>query len=154
MSDENIEIQPVNEEPEVISQDIEEKAEPINEIEPIEQVKKTLKEKVQCDKCGKTVSQHALKYTHKCKGEPQPKRQSKKKNDIVQEPVEENEDSIEELAEKVIHKKETTSMKENEVVINDNDDMAQLIELLKRSETQKRHRRQEKYKSLASQAFN
>ena len=30
--------------------------------------KEKLQEKVKCDACGKTMSKHALMYTHKCKG--------------------------------------------------------------------------------------
>ena len=31
-----------------------------------EQINKKVAEKVQCEKCGKSMSKHSLKYTHKC----------------------------------------------------------------------------------------
>lgn len=167
--------------------------------------KKSLKEKVACPDCGKTVSLHALKYTHKCKT---------KKSTVVAEPVIEpviepvSEPVIEPVAEPVIEpvaepvtepekeepqkekptkkvpvkkniskSKSTTNTKNennnndekiNELVtetiqpINDTtvvvdnkvNNIDQLVELLKKDQQVKTQRRQQRFKSLASQAFN
>ena len=64
------------EEVEQLSSEGEEQQEVVSEIPPDppplkrEPAKKSLKDRVKCESCGKEMSAHCLKYSHKCKARP------------------------------------------------------------------------------------
>ena len=118
--------------------------------------------KVQCEKCGKSLSKHSLKYTHKC-GLAKTETIKKVKTDIPKDIIVEEPPTPKAIARTIT----TRSPSEDDLVmatvaveigdVNNQlllDGIQSSIEKFKNNEMAKTQKKQLKYKSLAAQALS